>query len=169
MWEGDLELPSYVERKVALTDITDTDMQTRMKGVKKGRAPGIDEVRVEMVMTAGDSGISGTKRLLNTCMRQGKVPGVVDRANCPNMEEEGRMCKTQEGFTLLSHIMKLLEMILDGRTRKRVEQELDEKQQGFRKRRGTTGEMFALRQLVEKRLDMQGLNGSGICGPGEGL
>ena len=64
-----------------LTDITDTDMQTRMKGMKKGRAPVIDEVRVEIVMVAGDCGISWTKKLLNTCMRQGKVPGVVDRAN----------------------------------------------------------------------------------------
>ena len=29
----------------------------------------------EAVMAAGDSGISWTKRLLNTCMRKGKVPG----------------------------------------------------------------------------------------------
>ena len=36
-----------------LTDITDTEMQTGMKGMKKGRAPGIDEMRVEMVMAAG--------------------------------------------------------------------------------------------------------------------
>ena len=49
-------------------------MQTRMKGMKKGRASGIDEMRVEMVMAAGESGISWTKRLLNTCMRQCKVP-----------------------------------------------------------------------------------------------
>ena len=50
---NDLELPSYVEGKVELTDITDTEMQTGMKGTKKGRAPGIDEMRVEMVMIAG--------------------------------------------------------------------------------------------------------------------
>ena len=47
--------------------------------------------------------------------------------------------------------MKLLERILDGRIRKKVEQE-----QGFRKGRGTTDGMFALRQMVEKRLEMQG-------------
>ena len=57
-----------------LTDITDTEMQTRMKGMKKGRAPGIDEMHVEMAMAAGASVISLTKRLLNTCMRQGKAP-----------------------------------------------------------------------------------------------
>ena len=52
--------------------------------------------------------------------------------------------------------MKLLEMILDGWIRKRAEQELGEEQQGFRKGRGTTDGMFVLRQMVEKRLEMQG-------------
>ena len=61
-----------VEGKEKLTDIMDTEMQTRMKGVKKGRPPGINDMHVEMVMAAGESGISWTKRLLNTCMRKGK-------------------------------------------------------------------------------------------------
>ena len=69
-YNNDLELPSYVEGKVELTDITDTEMQTGMKGMKKGRAPDINEMRVEMVMAAGESGNSWTKRLLNT---RGKV------------------------------------------------------------------------------------------------
>ena len=60
------------------------------------------------------------------------------------------------GITLLSHIMKFLERSLDGRIRKRVEQELGEEKQEFRKGRGTTDGMFALRQLAEKRLEMQG-------------
>ena len=42
------------------------------------------------------------------------------------------------------------------RIRKKVEQELGEEQQGFRKGRGTIDWMFALRQMVEKRLEMQG-------------
>ena len=136
-----------------LTDITDTEIQTGMKGMKKGRAPGIDEMRVEMVMAAGESGISWPKRLLNKCMRQGKVPeewrtGLI----VPIWKKNGDPGK----YTLLSHIMKLLERILDVRIRKKVEQELGEEQQGFRKGRGTTDGMFALRQMVEKRLEMQG-------------
>ena len=114
-----------------LSDITDTEMQT---GMKKGRAPGIDEMRVEMVMSAGESRISWTKRLLNTCMRQGKVPeewrtGLI----VPIWKKKGDVQDQGKyrGITLLSHIMKLLEMILDVRLRKKVEQELDEEQQGF--------------------------------------
>ena len=70
---NNLELPSYVEGKVEFTDITYPVMQTGMKGMKKGRAPGIDEMRVEMVMAGGKIGISWTKKPLKTCMRQGIV------------------------------------------------------------------------------------------------
>ena len=139
-----------------LTDITDAEMQT---GMKKGRAPGIDEMRVEMIMAAGENGISWTKKLLNTCIRQSRVPeewrtGLI----VPISKRKGDVPDPENyrGITLLSHIMKVLERILDGRIRKRVEQELGEEQQGFRKSRVTTDGMFALRQLVEKRLEMQG-------------
>ena len=50
-------------------------------------------------------------------------------------------------ITLVSHTMKLLKSILDGRIRKRIDQELGEEQHGFRKGRGTTDVMFVLRQL----------------------
>ena len=40
--------------------------------------------------------------------------------------------------------------------REKVEHKLGEEQLGFRKGRGTNDGMFALRQLVEKRLEMQG-------------
>ena len=157
---NDLKLPSYVEGKVELTNITDTEMQTRMKGMKKGRAPGIDEMRVEMVMAAGESGISWTKRLLNACLRQGKVPeewrtGLIVpiwKKKKGDVQDPGKY----RGITLLSHIMKLLERIVGGRIRKKVEQELGEEQQGFRKGRGTTDGMFILRQMVKKRLEING-------------
>ena len=49
-------------------------MTRGLKGVKKGRAPGWDEMRTEMVEVAGEIGARWTKRLLNTCMKQWKVP-----------------------------------------------------------------------------------------------
>ena len=45
-----------------------------LKGVKKGRRPGWDEMPAEMVDVAGEIGDRWTKRLLNTCMQQCKVP-----------------------------------------------------------------------------------------------
>ena len=86
--------------------------------MKKGRAPGIDEIHVEMVMVVGESEISWTKRLLNTCMRQGKVLEkwrtgliVAIRKRKGDVQDPGKY----RGIILLNHIMKMLERILDGR------------------------------------------------------
>ena len=39
--------------------------------MQKGRAPGWDEMRADMVDVAGENGARWTKMLLNTCMKQG--------------------------------------------------------------------------------------------------
>ena len=59
------------------------------------------------------------------------------------------------GITLLSQVLKLLERVLDARIRRRVECDFGEEQQGFRKGRGTADGMYVLRQMVEKRLEVQ--------------
>ena len=60
------------------------------------------------------------------------------------------------GITLLSQVLKLLERVLDARIRRRVECDFGEEQQGFRKGRGRADGMYVLRQMVEKRLEVQG-------------
>ena len=56
---------------------------------------------------------------------------------------------------LLSHALKILERILDGRIRRIVECEMGEEQQGFRRGRDTADGMFTLRQLVKKKVEGQ--------------
>ena len=60
------------------------------------------------------------------------------------------------GITLLSQVLKLLERGLDARIRRRVEGDVGEEQQGFRKGRGTADGMYVLRQMVEMRLEVRG-------------
>ena len=91
-------------------------------------------------------------------MRQGKVPEEWQTGIFAQIWKR----KAQGNTVTSSHIIKLLERILDGRIRKRVEQELGEGQQGFRKGRGMTDGMFVLRQLVEKMLEMQGRMAVGL-------
>ena len=67
------------------------------------------------------------------------------------MQDPGK----HQGITRLSHSIKLLDRILVGRIRKRIEQEMGEEQLGLRTSGGTTDRMFALRQLIEKRLEMK--------------
>ena len=57
------------------------------------------------------------------------------------------------GTALLRHVLKLLERILDGRIRALVEGGIGEEQLEFKQGRGTTKGVFALRQLVKKKLE----------------
>ena len=67
-------MPNYVHEKVNVIEITDMEETGGLKGMKKGRAPRCDEMRAEVVDVTGDIGARWTKRMLNTCMKQCKVP-----------------------------------------------------------------------------------------------
>ena len=121
---SDLELPNYVQEKVNVIEITGMEVTRGLKGMKKGRAPGWDEMRAEIVDVAGDIGARWTKMRLNTCMKQCKVPE--DRRTgliVPIWKRKGDAQDPGKyrGITLLNHIMTLLERILDKRLRERVE------------------------------------------------
>ena len=122
------------------------EVTSGLKGMKKGRAPGWDEMRAEMVDVAGEIDARWTKTLLSACMTQCNVPedwriGLI----VPIWKRKGDAQDPGKyrGITLLSHIMKLLERILDKRLREKFEHKLGEEQPGFRKGRGTTDGMFS--------------------------
>ena len=100
-------------------------------------------------------GVLRTSRLLNTCMGEGKIQeewqtGLI----IPVLKRKGDVHDhgKYRDNTLLSHVLKVLERILDGRIRRIVECEMEE-EQGFR--RGTAEGMFTMRQMVEKKLEGQ--------------
>ena len=58
------------------------------------------------------------------------------------------------GIALQSHVGKMYAKALEQRARYKVEPFLSEAQMGFRKRRGCTDAIFALRQLSEKVIEL---------------
>ena len=157
--DSELELPSSVREKTEVVEITDTDMMAAMKKMKKGKATGLDEIRVEMLDLAGDVGVNWTRMLLNSCLTEGKIPvewrtGLI----IPIWKMKGDVHDPGKyrGITPPTQVLKLLESVLDGRIRKKIESEIGEEQQGFRKGRGTTDGLFTLKQFVEKKLEKQG-------------
>ena len=73
----------------------------------------------------------------------------------PTWKKKGskKDCSTYRGISLLSHMAKMYANILEQRTRYKVEHLLSEAQVGFRKGRGCTDTIFALRQLSEKIIE----------------
>ena len=142
-----------------MEEIRQEEVETAMNKMKKGKATGADEVRLEMMEMTGEVGVKWTGRLLNVCMQEGRIPrewrmGLI----VPIWKRKGDVHEPgkHRGITLLSQVLKLLERVLDARIRRRVEGDFGEEQQGFRKGRGTADGMYVLRQMVEKRLEVQG-------------
>ena len=107
---------------------------------------------MEMLDLAGDVGVNWTRRLLNSCLTEGKIQvewrtGLI----IPICKMKGDVHDPEN----MSQVLKLLERMLDGRIRKKIECEIGEEQQGFRKGRGTTDGLSTLRQFVEKKLKKQ--------------
>ena len=116
-------------------------------------------MRLEMLEMTEELGVKWTGRLLNVCMQEGMIPkewrmGLI----VPIWKRKGDVHDPGKyrGITLLSQVLKLLERVLDARIRRRVECDFGEEQQGFMKGRGTADVMYVLRQMVEKRLEVQG-------------
>ena len=84
--------------------------------MKKGKATGADEVRLEMLEMAGEVGVKWTGRLLNVCMQEGKIPkewrmGLISLLVVPIWKRKGDVHDPGKfrGITLLSQVLKLLE------------------------------------------------------------
>ena len=111
-----------------------------MHNMKKGKAIGTDEVRLDMLEMAGKVGVKWTGRLLDVCVREGRVPkewrlGLI----VPIWKRKGDVHDpgNYRGITLLSQLLKLLERVLDARIGRRVDGDFGEEQQGCMKGRGT--------------------------------
>ena len=76
-----------------------------------------------MLDLAGDVGVNWTRRLLNSCLTEGKIP-VEWRTGfiIPIWKMKGDVHDPGKyrGITLLSQVLKLLERVLDGRIRKKL-------------------------------------------------
>ena len=85
-----------------------------------------------------------------------KVPEDWQRAVIvPIWKKKGskRDCPMYRGISLLSHVGKMYAKVLEQRARYKVEPFLRQAQMGFRKGRGCTDAIFALRQLSEKVIE----------------
>ena len=92
-------------------EITEKEVQTALERMKKGRAPGNDEVCVEMIIAAEEVRVSWMKRLLNVGMSKGSILEdwktgliVLIWKGKGDVQDLGKY----RGIMLLNHVMKLL-------------------------------------------------------------
>lgn len=154
--EGEIEDQTREEEEEEHGEITVEEYEEAIKSMKRGKAPGEDGVAVELVVEGGEELRERVISLMNKCWREGKVPERWGKAIIlPIYKGKGDAgnCNNYRGISLIDHLAKIYERILERRLREKVEPKLGEEQHGYRRGRGTTDLLFTLRMVTEKMLE----------------
>ena len=128
------------------------EMEDAVQKMSSGKAPGPDELSVDMIRGAGPIGLQWLYRILTCVWRNKTVPEAWKKGDTIPLFKKGskKSCKNYRGITLMSHCAKILERILLNRIGTKIESGQSEEQYGFRPGRSTIDHIFAVRQLMEK-------------------
>jgi hypothetical protein len=152
--EDELENRIYEETENEKEDeISEGELMLAIRAMKNGRAPGIDEVAIEMIKAAGEMGRRWIGRVIQAAWIQKKIPEDWKKGVIVPIFKKGdkRVCGNYRGVTLLCQCAKLYEKILEKRLKDNVEEKLREEQFGFRRGRSTIDAIFIMRQIMERK------------------
>ena len=144
-------VPSEPERDEP-SNISTDEVQAAIRALKPGKAAGIDEIRPELLKSLSRHGILWLTRVCRVAWREKRAPldwqtGIV----VPIFKKgDRRECCNYRGITLLSLPGKVYARVLERKCRMMVEPNIQDTQCGFRPGRGTTDQLFTLRQVFEK-------------------
>lgn len=134
-------------------EITREELEEAIKKMKNDKAPGEDGIAVELIKEGGEVLREKVLELMNECWRRKEVPenwGKTILIPIYKQKGDSSECKNYRGISLINHMAKIYERVLEKRLRNKIEPQLGEEQHGYRKGRSTTDLMFALRQIGEK-------------------
>ena len=129
------------------------EVEAAIKGMKKGKAPGMDNITIEEIEAATQgSGLKTLHQLLSTIWDKEEIPSDWKKSVItPIYKKKDKLdCNNYRGISLLCHGSKLFSSIILQRIKNRTEEILSEAQAGFRVGRSTVDQIFTLRQLAEK-------------------
>lgn len=164
LYEGDeiqnendyIEREEHVDEDEKGPSITKEEFETALKTLSEKKATGIDEIPAEMLKCMNESTKDKMFKIVNDCYETGEIPKDFVQSKCITIPKKGNAnnCSNYRTISLLSHASKILLNIIKNRLKGKIEEQIDEDQFGFRKNRGTREAIIALRQILERRLDV---------------
>ena len=131
-------------------------LETITKAISKmasGKAAGPSGIVAEMLKPVGEAGAVEVCDLIEDIISEGCIPTDWQESFIVNLYKgkgDALNRGNYRGLKLIEQVMKVLERVVEGFVRQRVE--IDEMQCGFMSGRGTTDAIFIVRQLQEKHL-----------------
>lgn len=146
------EKPAFLTAEPYIIKPSIDEIEEIIKQQRNGKAPGEDQMPVEFFKYGGKEMITLLHKIIIDIWDQEEIPkdwkkGLI----CPIFKNGDKMkCQNYRGITLLNVAYKIFSSLIQRRLSKYAEEILGDYQCGFRPGRGTTDQIFVLRQSMEK-------------------
>ena len=132
--------------------LSEDEIRTAISQMKKGKAPGSDEISTELLMLGGEECVRWLKIVFDSIWQHEAIPNDWKNQIIVPLHKKGSrsLCDNYRGIALLSIPSKVFAKAILNRLKPRAESLLRENQCGFRKGRGCADQLFSLRILMEK-------------------
>ncbi|VVC30385.1 Endonuclease/exonuclease/phosphatase,Reverse transcriptase domain [Cinara cedri] len=139
----------YLEQLYEGPELTGQEIEHEEK-----KAAGIDEIQAELWKESGESMRSELFKLLKEIFNSGELPLNFTKCKIIPIPKKAtaNKCDQYRTISLLTHVSKILTIIILRRMEYTIEAILSEDQFGFRKNMGTREAILALRIIIEKRI-----------------
>jgi hypothetical protein len=133
------------------------EVASALKGMKRKKAAGADNIVSEMILAAGEEGIARTTELLNLIYEKGSIPEDMGRSIVIPIpkKQNAKECEEHRTISLISHVEKILLKILLKRSKDKLRHKASEEQYGFKEDCGCRNAIYILRRLSERCIEMQ--------------
>ena len=105
-----------------------------------------------MIKAGGEKFKKEIHAICQKIWKEGKVPSKWTKSVLVTIPKKGDLmeCKNYRTIALISHMAKILLLVLLNRLKTQIEEHLADEQAGFRKDRNTVQQILALRLIAEK-------------------
>ena len=138
--------------EIKTSEPTIHEVRAAIMGLKSGKSSGIDSITAELLKADVEIATEKIHQLMCKVWKLEQIPTSWRRGLIIKLPKKGNMknCKNWRGITLLSIVAKILGKIIIDRIRDGVDCKLRKEQAGYRKGRGTTEQVFILRNIIEQ-------------------
>ena len=127
-----------------------------LKELKDKKATGVDDIPAELLKSLDEKTRLSLFQIISDMYEHGSLPSDFTQSKTITIPKKGNVteCSNYRTLALLSHASKILLGIVKNRLKRKIDENLDEDQFGFRSKKGTREAILALRQVLERRIDL---------------
>ncbi|KAL9977741.1 hypothetical protein ACROYT_G015180 [Oculina patagonica] len=158
----DIPLPEIDQAPEVITnidtgDISIAEIKRAVHRLKNGKSPGMDAISAEMLKCSENDAVKQLHLLFNSIWKVQCVPEDWKKSLIVKVPKKGDLtqCDNYRGISLLSVPSKIFCRILIDRVKRGVDEMIRQEQAGFRSGRGTSEQIFALRNILEQCQEWQ--------------